>query len=286
MPLERAIPFRAAPVFEFQDVSYVYEGNQPALERVNLTVLPGESLAILGANGSGKSTVLKLMDGLYYPTGGRVRAFGKILSEQTLAEDAFNFDFRRRVGLLFQDADVQLFSPTVFDEVAFAPLQTDWTREEVIRRVEDSLRALRIEKLRDRPPHRLSGGEKRRVALASILSLDPDVWLLDEPSAGLDPRSQSWLEDFMIDQVHAGKTIVTATHDLSLAEVVADRVCVFNEAHQLVADGTPAEILSSQRLLAECNLIHEHRHPHAGAVAEHRHPHVHYPSHEHTHPAE
>jgi cobalt/nickel transport system ATP-binding protein len=286
MPQDKGVPFGEPPVFEFQDVSYVYEGNQLALERVNLTVLPGESLAILGANGSGKSTVLKLMDGLYYPTGGRVRAFGKILSEQTLAEDAFNFDFRRRVGLLFQDADVQLFSPTVFDEVAFAPLQTDWTREEVIRRVEDSLRALRIEKLRDRPPHRLSGGEKRRVALASILSLDPDVWLLDEPSAGLDPRSQSWLEDFMIDQVHAGKTIITATHDLSLAEVVADRVCVFNEAHQLVADGTPAEILSSQRLLAECNLIHEHRHPHAGAVAEHRHPHVHYPSHEHTHPAE
>lgn len=286
MPQDKGIPIGEPPVFEFQNVSYVYEGNLLALDRVNLTVLTGESLAILGANGSGKSTVLKLMDGLYFPTEGRVRAFGKILSEQALAEDVFNFDFRRRVGLLFQDADVQLFSPTVFDEVAFAPLQTDWTREEVIRRVEESLRALRIEKLRDRPPHRLSGGEKRRVALASILSLDPAVWLLDEPSAGLDPRSQSWLEDFMIDQVHAGKTIITATHDLSLAEVVADRVCVFNEAHQLVADGTPAEILSSQHLLAECNLIHEHRHPHAGAVAEHRHPHVHYPSHEHTHPAE
>ena len=275
-----------SPVFEFCDVSFAYEGNQSALDRVNLTLYAGESLAILGANGSGKSTMLKLMDGLYFPTGGTVRAFGKPLTEQALAEEAFNFDFRHQVGLLFQDADVQLFSPTVFDEVAFAPLQTEWTREEVIRRVESALRALRIEKLRDRAPHRLSGGEKRRVALASILSLDPSVWLLDEPSAGLDPRSQSWLEDFIIDQVRTGKTMVTATHDLSLAEVVADRICVFNEAHRLIADGPPAEILSNQNLLSECNLIHEHSHPHAGAGGEHRHPHIHYPSHEHNHPAE
>jgi len=274
------------PVFEFRDVTYAYEGSHPALDRVDLTLKAGESLAILGANGSGKSTMLKLMDGLYFPSAGEVRAFGKPLTEQALAEEAFNFHFRRQVGLLFQDADVQLFSPTVFDEVAFAPLQTEWTREEVIRRVEAALHALRIEKLKDRAPHRLSGGEKRRVALASVLSLDPSVWLLDEPSAGLDPRSQSWLEDFIIDQVRAGKTMVTATHDLSLAEVVAERICVFNEDHRLVADGTPAEILSDQKLLAECNLIHEHRHPHPGAGGEHRHPHIHYPSHEHLHPAE
>jgi cobalt/nickel transport system ATP-binding protein len=286
MQSDHEIPVGETPVFEFQDVSFVYAGNQPALDRVNLTVHAGESLAILGANGSGKSTVLKLMDGLYFPTGGTLSAFGKPLTERALEEDAVNFDFRRRVGLLFQDADVQLFSPTVYDELAFAPLQTEWPRAEVIRRVESALRALRIEKLRDRPPHRLSGGEKRRVALASILSLDPAVWLLDEPSAGLDPRSQSWLEDFMTDQVRTGKTMVTATHDLALAEVVADRICVFNEAHQLIADGTPAEILSNPDLLKECNLVHEHRHPHTGAEAGHRHPHVHHPSHEHSHPSE
>jgi ABC-type cobalt transport system, ATPase component len=280
------LPVGEAPVFEFQDVSFAYPGDQPALDRVNLTVRAGESLAILGANGSGKSTVLKLMDGLYFPTGGTLLAFGRPLTERALEEDAVNFDFRRRVGLLFQDSDVQLFSPTVFDEVAFAPLQTDWPRAEVIERVESALRALRIEKLRDRPPHRLSGGEKRRVALASILSLNPAVWLLDEPSAGLDPRSQSWLEDFMVDQVRVGKTIVTATHDLALAEVVADRICVFNEAHQLVADGRPAEILFNQDLLANCNLIHEHRHPDTGAGTEHSHPHIHHPSHEHSHRSE
>lgn len=286
MEREKNISMDEAPVFEFREVSYIYEGRQPALDRINLTVQPGKSLAVLGANGSGKSTLLKLMDGLYFPTSGALNAFGKPMTEQAFAEEAFNFDFRRRVGLLFQDADVQLFSPTVFDEVAFAPLQTELPREEVIQRVEASLSALRIEKLADRTPHRLSGGEKRRVALASLLSLDPSVWLMDEPSAGLDPRSQSWLEDFIIDQARMGKTVVTATHDLSLAEAVADRICVFNKSHRLVAEGTPAEILSNPELLAECNLIHEHRHPHGGAVAEHRHPHIHHPSHEHNHPAE
>jgi cobalt/nickel transport system ATP-binding protein len=286
MKREKNIPTVEAPVFEFREVSYTYNGQQLGLDRTNLTVRPGESLAVLGANGSGKSTLLKLMDGLYFPTGGTLYAFGKPMTEQAFAEEAFNFDFRRRVGLLFQDADVQLFSPTVFDEVAFAPLQTELPPEEVIRRVETSLSALRIEKLSDRTPHRLSGGEKRRVALASLLSLDPSVWLMDEPSAGLDPRSQSWLEDFIIDQARMGKTVVTATHDLSLAEAVAGRICVFSESHRLVAEGTPAEILCNPELLAECNLIHEHRHPHGGAGAEHRHPHIHHPSHEHKHPAE
>jgi cobalt/nickel transport system ATP-binding protein len=284
MPQNEPYAVDEKPVYEFRDVSFAYKGNQVALDRVNLTVRSGESLAVLGANGSGKSTMLKLMDGLYFPTGGELLAFGKSFTEQALEDDAVNFDFRRRVGLLFQDSDVQLFSPTVFDEVAFAPLQTEWPREEVIRRVEAALHALRIDKLRDRPPHRLSGGEKRRVAMASLLSLDPAVWLLDEPSAGLDPRSQAWLEDFIIDQVRTGKTIIAATHDLSLAEVVASRICVFNEAHQLVADGTPADILSNQVLLSQCNLVHEHRHPHTGAGAEHSHPHIHHPSHEHIHP--
>jgi cobalt/nickel transport system ATP-binding protein len=284
MPIDPETVPGAPAVFEFRNVSFAYDGNQSALDRVTLTLRPGDSLAILGANGSGKSTILKLMDGLFFPTEGELRAFGKPLTEQALTEDSFNFEFRRRVGLLFQDADVQLFSPTVFDEVAFAPLQLDQPRDEVIRRVDGALRVLRIEKLRDRAPHRLSGGEKRRVALASILSLEPEVWLMDEPSAGLDPRSQSWLEDFIIDQVRAGKTTVIATHDLSLAEAVANRICVFNEAHRLVADGTPGKILSDQALLADCNLIHEHRHPHAGADAEHSHPHMHFPAHEHEHP--
>jgi cobalt/nickel transport system ATP-binding protein len=271
------------PVFELQDVSFAYEGGQLALDGVNLAVRRGERLAVLGSNGSGKSTLLKLLDGLYFPSAGLLCAFGQPLTERAFADEAFNFAFRRRVALLFQDTDVQLFSPSVWDEVAFAPLQLELTRAAVMERVEAALSALRIEKLRDRAPHRLSGGEKRRVALASILSLDPEVWLLDEPTAGLDPRSQSWLVDFVIEQGRLGKSVVTATHDLGIVEAIADRVCVFDEEHRLVAQGTPADILADRALLAACNLIHEHRHRHAGAEAAHRHPHLHAPFHAHEH---
>jgi cobalt/nickel transport system ATP-binding protein len=270
-------------VFELEQVSFSYDGKLTSLDKVSLNVGAGERAAILGSNGSGKSTLLKMMDGLYFPTSGAVRAFGAPLTEQAFQDDAFNYSFRRRVGLVFQDSDVQLFSPSVWDEVAFAPLQLGLSRDEVIARVDAALGALRIEKLRERAPHRLSGGEKKRVALASVLSLNPDVWLMDEPTAGLDPRSQSWLVDFIIEQGRVGKTIVTATHDLNIVESIADRVYVLNEDHRLVAQGTPAQILSDRSLLIACNLMHEHRHRHAGTAQEHAHPHIHIPLHEHEH---
>ena len=245
-------------IFEVRDISYAYGGDQTALDGVSLTVRAGESLAILGANGCGKSTLLKLLDGLYFPSKGTICAFGDPLTEAALRQDEFNFAFRRRVGLVFQDPDVQLFSASVLDELAFAPLQLGISREEVTRRVEQALRALRIEKLRDRPPHRLSGGEKHRVALASLLSLDPQVWLLDEPTTGLDPRSQSWLVEF-IQKLHAeGRTVITATHDLAIAGQIASRICVFNEDHQIIASGTPDDILGNHDLLHRCNLSHYH----------------------------
>ena len=270
--------------FEIHAASYTYPGNVAALDRVELSVRKGERLAILGANGSGKSTLLKLMDGLYFPTSGQVCFGGLPLTEESFRDNAFNFDFRRKVGFVFQDSDVQLFCSSVWDEIAFAPLQLGLDQEEVRQRVETALAALRIEKVADRPPHRLSGGEKKRVALATVLSLDPQVWLMDEPSAGLDPRSQSWLEDFIFDQGSLGRTIVTATHDLSLMEAFADRVVVFDEEHRLVAEGKPAEILADTHLLVQCNLIHQHRHVHPETHEEHSHPHQHGLGHDHAHP--
>jgi cobalt/nickel transport system ATP-binding protein len=213
---------------------------------------------ILGANGSGKSTLLKLLDGLYFPGSGSLRAFGEPLTEQALRNDDFNAAFRRRVGLVFQDSDVQLFLPSVVEELAFAPLQLGLLRSEVSQRIDLALGALRIEQLRDRAPHHLSGGEKRRVALASLLTLQPEVWLMDEPSAGLDPRSQSWLIEFILEQRALGKTMITATHDLSLAEEIAGTVYVFSEDHQIVAEGPPTEILADHELLHRTNLYHYH----------------------------
>jgi cobalt/nickel transport system ATP-binding protein len=270
-------------VFDIEAVSFAYEDKNLALDDVCLSVQRGERLAILGSNGSGKSTLLKLLDGLYFPTRGAVKAWGQPLTERAFDDETFNFAFRRRVGLLFQDADVQLFSPSVWDEVAFAPLHLGLPHGEVAERVEAALTALRIDKLRDRAPHRLSGGEKRRVALASVLSLDPEVWLMDEPTTGLDPRSQAWLVDFIVEQGGCCKTMITATHDLSIVETIADRVCVFNEAHQMVAVGTPPEILKNEGLLAACNLIHEHEHRHPEFEESHSHPHLHFPLHAHDH---
>ena len=243
-------------VFDVRDVHFAYAGGVVALAGVSLTIRRGEQVAILGANGSGKSTLLKLLDGLYFASSGSIRAFGLPLTNQTLQDESFRFAFRRRVGLVFQDSDVQLFSPSVWDEVAFAPLQLGLSRAEVNERVDAALRALRIEKLRDRAPHRLSGGEKKRVALASILSLDPEVWLLDEPAAGLDPRSKVWLIEFLAAQARAGRTIVTATHDLDIVEAIAERVYLLDEEHHLVAGGAAGAILADRSLLVACNLAY------------------------------
>ena len=135
-------------VFEIEHVSFAYDGKQLAVEDISLQIPSGSCMVILGANGCGKSTLLKLLDALYFPTQGKISAFGNVLTEEALRDDAANFAFRRKVGLVFQDADVQLFSPSVLDEVAFAPLQLGLSLAEVEQRVEDALKVLRIEKLR------------------------------------------------------------------------------------------------------------------------------------------
>jgi cobalt/nickel transport system ATP-binding protein len=245
----------SGPIFDVKDLCFSYNDQISALDHINLTVQPGEKLAVLGSNGSGKSTLLKILDGLYFPSSGMVKAFGQTLSEQALRDDRFNFEFRSRVGFIFQDSDAQLFMPSVWDEIAFGPLQLGMDQTELTARVEAALLALQIEKLRDQPPHQLSGGEKKRVALASVLSLSPEVWLLDEPSAGLDPRSASWLEEFLNAQGSAGKTVVLSTHDLAFVEATADRMYVLDEHHQIIAEGTPRKILSDRSLLIKANLV-------------------------------
>ncbi len=253
----RSNPMQEQPeaVFQVEGVSYCYDGEIPALEAVSLEVRAGETLAVLGSNGSGKSTLLKVLDGLYFPDSGTVRAFGQALTERSLQDDGFNAAFRARVGLVFQDSDVQLFMPTVREELAFAPLQLGISGAEVRERVDEALRALRIEKLAERAPHQLSGGEKKRVALASVLSLGPEVWLLDEPTAGLDPRSAAWLLEFVKVQASAGKTVVLATHDLALVQAAAQRVYVLDEQHRVAAEGAPEEILRDRELLVWANLV-------------------------------
>ena len=258
-------------LFEVAKLTYRYD-SLAALDNLSLAFPEGSRVALVGANGSGKSTLLRLLDGLYFPQSGAVRFRGEELTEERFADDRFAFRFRRQVGLVFQNPDVQLFNPTVFDEVAFAPLQLRWPKSEVRQRVAEILERLRLSHLKDRVPHRLSGGEKKRVALASVLVIDPAVLLLDEPTAALDPRSQSEVIDLMVEWGGGSKSVITATHDLGDLDDIADR-CFVLDAGKLVAQGGPAEILADTDLLRRTNLIHAHRHRHGSEV--HSHPHVH-----------
>ncbi len=182
-------------------------------------------------------------------------------------------------ALVFQNPDVQLFNPTVWDEVSFAPLQLRWPKEQVVAAVDRTLELMRIAQLRDRPPYRLSGGEKKRVALASVIVLDPEVLLLDEPTSTLDPRSQSQIIDLIQEWKGSSKTVVTATHQLEIVEDIADRVVVLHEG-KVAASGSAAEILGNQELLLRANLVHAHRHSHGSVI--HSHPHIHsHSKHEH-----
>jgi len=262
----------AIPVFELDRVSYRYD-TVVALADVSLSIEAGKRIVLLGANGSGKSTLLRLLDGLYFADSGRVLFHGSAIEPEAFVEDDFAFDFRRRVGLVFQNPEVQLFNPTVFDEVAFAPLQLRWPKEKIVERVSAVLDLMEIGQLRSRPPHRLSGGEKKRVALASVLVLDPEVLLLDEPTAGLDPRSESQIIDMLIAWGDGARTVITATHDLGLVEDIADH-CVLLHEGKIAAEGEPALLLRDQQLLGRTNMIHAHRHRHATGVI-HSHPHTH-----------
>jgi cobalt/nickel transport system ATP-binding protein len=262
-----------APIFELERVSFDYDGI-PALQSLSLVFEQGQRVALIGANGSGKSTLLRLLDALYFPTAGSIKFLGEPLTQQRLQSDTVNLNFRRQVGLVFQNPDVQLFNSTVFDEVAFGPLQLRWPRAEVLQRVNETLELMGISHLKERPPHRLSSGEKKKVALASILVIDPQVLLLDEPTAALDPKSQSQLVDQVQGWKSTSKTVISATHQLELLDHIADVVYVMQNGN-IVASGTPAEILSHQDLLTQVNLMHAHRHSHGGIVHSHAHSHRH-----------
>jgi cobalt/nickel transport system ATP-binding protein len=259
-------------LFELAGVTYRYR-QVTALSGLSMAIEAGTRVALVGANGSGKSTILRLLDGLAFPDEGTVHYQGQLLAEDRFGDDGFARDFRRRVGLVFQNPDAQLFNPTVFDEVAFGPLQLGWPKTEVRDRVGATLARLRIGHLGDRVPQRLSGGEKKQVALASVLVMDPDVLLLDEPAANLDPRSQSQMIDQLVGWGDGSKTVVTATHDLGSIEDIADRCCVL-DGGALAADRVPADVLADGALLDRTNLIHAHRHRH-GSGLSHSHPHLH-----------
>ncbi|NJC81773.1 ABC transporter ATP-binding protein [Planosporangium mesophilum] len=244
-------------VFSCRDLRYAYLGRFPALDGVSLDVHKGEKVALLGPNGCGKSTLLKILDGLIFPDGGTFTAFGQPVTEDNLEDEQFSAGFRSRVGFVFQNSDAQVFSPTVREEIAFGCLQLGLPTGETAARVDDVLAMLGIADLAERAPFQLSGGQKKRVAIASVLVMNPEVLLFDEPTAALDPRTQAWLIELIADLSAAGKTIVLATHDLDALDVIADRCVVFAEDHTVSRVGTPQQVLTDRELLLRANLIHE-----------------------------
>ncbi|HEX7298329.1 MAG TPA: ATP-binding cassette domain-containing protein [Solirubrobacteraceae bacterium] len=247
----------ADPLLACEGLHFAYVDRFTALDGVSLEVGRGESLALLGANGCGKSTLLKVLDGLIFPDRGRYLAFGEEVTEDKLEDERFAMAFRSRVGFIFQNSEAQVFSPSVRDEIAFGLLQLGLEGDEVHERISDVLGMLEIEALADRAPYQLSGGEKKRVAIASVLVMSPEVLLFDEPTAGLDPRTHRWLLELIVELRRAGKTIVLATHDLDVVRAVAGRCVVMSEDHRIVAGGSPADVLADHAVLLGANLVHE-----------------------------
>ncbi len=266
-------------LIRLERVNYSYHDKIPALSDVSLEINDGDNIAIIGANGSGKSTLLQMMAGLKYPATGRFFFKEIEVSERSLRDKGFLRLFRESVGYVFQDSDVQLFCPTVLDELLYGPLQLELRAEEGMKRAFEVMQMLRIEHLRDRPSHMLSGGERKKVAIGSVLTMNPRILLLDEPTNGLDPKTQSFLVELMLALIEAGKTLIIGTHDLSLVDELRSNVAVLSEGHRLEKIGRAEDILSDEDLLLKVNLIHEHIHRHGEAV--HKHIHSHYLFHRH-----
>lgn len=269
-------------IYRIESISYRYNENCDfALNDISFNVSSGEQIAILGANASGKSTLMHLLNGLYFPEKGYIKAFGQTLTEESVETPPFSAEFRQKVGFLFQNSDAQLFNATVEEELAFGPLQLGLKRSEVKLRINEIMQLMEISHLADRSPNTLSSGEKKKVALAGLLTCAPHVILLDEPTAGLDPRTQQWLVEFMGALNSAGVTLITASHDLSFVAEISKRVLIISEDHRLVYDGTTHSALADLDMLLAVNLIHAHKHRHGND--EHTHPHLHQLLHNHEH---
>lgn len=266
-------------ILSAKNLSFSYHGRIKALDCVSIDIKQGSRHAVIGSNGSGKSTLLQTLDGLIYPSKGELLFRGKSVSEESLKDAAFLREFRSSVGYVFQDPDIQLFCPTVFDELLFGPLQLGMDMNEAKGRAEEVMSMLNITSLRDRPSYMLSGGEKKRTAIGSVLTINPDALLFDEPTNGLDPRTQCFLVELMFALSEAGKTIVVATHDLALVDELQATVTVLSEDHRVERTGPAEDILGDEQLLLRVNLVHEHAHMHKDR--SHTHIHSHYFFHKH-----
>lgn len=220
----------AHALIRLEDYCFAY-GDVPVLRHIDLDIAAGDCAVLMGDNGCGKSTLLHALNGLIFPAQGRYLFDGAEIAEKSMRDAAFAKRLHARVGFIFQDSDSQLFCASVADEIAFGPRQMGLSEQDVQKRVDDVCEMLGISHLRERAPYHLSGGEQKKVAIACVLSMNPDVYCFDEPLNGLDAKTRRWLVDFFGELKDAGKTLVIATHDQSLADEVATYFVYMGSEH-------------------------------------------------------
>lgn len=221
------------PIINLSHINYNYE-EVSALNDISLEIYAGELIFFTGPNGCGKSTLFKLLNGLIFPTKGEYYFDNKKIDKNTLQDNIFAKNFHKRIGYIFQNPDVQLFNATVYDEIAFGPRQMNLNEEIIHQRINELLIYLNIQHLQDRPPYHLSGGEQKKVALAAILALNPDILTIDEPLNGLDNKTRQWFKEFLMDFIKANKTILISTHEQELLSLPHSRIIKFNDKHTIL----------------------------------------------------
>ncbi|MGL4665102.1 MAG: energy-coupling factor ABC transporter ATP-binding protein [Clostridium butyricum] len=234
-------------ILQIKELCYSYMGEKNTLNNINLNIHRGEKIAVLGSNGAGKSTFFLNINGVLTPKSGKIIYKGKAITKKNLNE------LRKNIGIVFQDADNQIIASTVLAEVSFGPMNLKLPKDEVIKRVNEALDYMNISEFKERPPHYLSGGEKKRVSIADIIAMKSEVIIFDEPTAALDPLNSEMLEEVLKKLSLENKTLLISTHDVDFAYRWADRVVVFSNGG-IIGDGTPLEIFKNEEILKNSNL--------------------------------
>jgi len=236
-------------VIETKDVSYQYPDGTSALENVNFRAPKGKIVALLGPNGAGKSTLFLHFNGILQPSAGKI-----LVDDQPLSYDKKALmRIRQKVGIVFQNPDDQLFAPTVLEDVAFGPFNMGLNQDEVEKRVKEALTRVGMEGYEKKPPHHLSGGQKKRVAIAGILAMRPEIMVLDEPTSGLDPKGASQILRILYQLNQEGMSIVISTHDVDLVPLYASQVYIISDG-RIIKEGNPPEVFGDVKTIRGANL--------------------------------
>jgi len=235
------------PILSVRDLHYVYGNGQAGLDGVNIDINEGEKIAVIGSNGAGKSTFFLNVNGVLKAERGEIIYRGTTITRKNLKE------LRKNIGIVFQDADNQIIASTVRAEVGFGPMNLKLPKEEVIKRVDEALTYMNILDFKDRPPHYLSGGEKKKVSIADIIAMKSEIIIFDEPTVALDPLNAEMLEEVLEKLSGEEKTMLISTHDVDFAYRWAERIIVFCQG-KIIADGSPLEIFQNEEVLKQSNL--------------------------------